>query len=146
MKALKVMIDIILLTLAVWTVSQWKTSNDVISDDNQEILEKVQKDITTDDLSDIRKTAQNDVYTSGAYSFTNLADEMAGKNVVDSNHDYIFNNGTDNNQWRKQHIQKRNPKRSVKNIIDKKDKPLLNRIWRKTYSPFFNIFFFKILL
>ena len=80
MKALKIMIIILLLTLAVGTVSAAEyISDDDISDDNQEILKTVQKDITTDGRSYIRKTAQNDIYTSGANSFASLADEMAGK-------------------------------------------------------------------
>ena len=71
-------------------------TEDAIGDDSKEILETVQEDITTDDSTDILKTTQNDIYTASDDSFTNLTDEINGKDVVDLTHDYKFNNETDN--------------------------------------------------
>ena len=71
-------------------------TEDAIGDDSKEILETVQEDITTEDSSDILETAQNDIYTASDDSFTNLTDEINGKDVVDLTHDYKFNNETDN--------------------------------------------------
>ena len=70
-------------------------TEDAIGDDSKEILETVQEDITTDDSSDILETAQNDIYTASDDSFTNLTDEINGKDVEDLTHDYKFNNETD---------------------------------------------------
>ena len=71
-------------------------TEDAIGEDSKEILETVQEDITTDDSSDVLETAQNDIYTASDDSFTNLTDEINGKDVVDLTHDYKFNNETDN--------------------------------------------------
>ena len=65
-------------------------TEDAIGDDSKEILETVQEDITTEDSSDVLETAQNDIYTASDDSFTNLTDEINGKDVVDLTHDYKF--------------------------------------------------------
>lgn len=71
-------------------------TEDSVGDDSQDILETVQGDITTDDSSDILETAQNDIYAVEEGSFTNLSDEITGKDAVNLTQDYKFNNKTDN--------------------------------------------------
>ena len=71
-------------------------ADDIVGDDSQEILKTVQEDITTYDNLDILDASQNDICTAGDDSFTNLADEIESKNVVELTHDYKFNNETDN--------------------------------------------------
>ena len=71
-------------------------TEDNVGDGSQDILETVQGDITTDDSSDILETAQNDIYTASEGSFTNLTDEITGKDAVNLTLDYKFNNKTDN--------------------------------------------------
>ena len=98
MRVLKILIVMLILIMSVGAVCAAESiADDAISDDGEEILETVQEDITTDDSSDILETTQNDIYTEGEDSFTNLADEIenAGSSL-DLNHDYTFNNETDN--------------------------------------------------
>ena len=96
MKALKILIVMLILIMSVGAVcaSESITEN-IVGDDSQNILETVQEDIATDDSTNILKTAQNDICTASDDSFTNLTDEIMGKNVVDLTHDYKFNNETD---------------------------------------------------
>ena len=97
MKALKILIVMLILIMSVGAVCAAESiTEDAIGDDSKEILETVQEDITTDDSTDILKTTQNDIYTASDDSFTNLTDEINGKDVVDLTHDYKFNNETDN--------------------------------------------------
>ena len=96
MKVLKILIVMLILIMSVEAVCAAESiSNDEISDDGNEILETVQEDITTDDSSDILKTTQNYIYMANDDSFTNLTDEIDGKDVGDLSHDYRFNNETD---------------------------------------------------
>ena len=97
MKALKIMIVMLVLIMSVGAVCAAENiTSDIVSDDSQDILETVHEDITTDDSSDILETTQNDICTAGDYSFTNLTNEIEGKDVVNLTHDYAFNNETDN--------------------------------------------------
>ena len=97
MKALKILIVMLILIMSVGAVCAAESiTEDAIGDDSKEILETVQEDITTEDSSDVLETAQNDIYTASDDSFTNLTDEINGKDVVDLTHDYKFNNETDN--------------------------------------------------
>ncbi|WP_296882953.1 C1 family peptidase [uncultured Methanobrevibacter sp.] len=97
MKALKILIVMLILIMSVGAVCAAESiSDNAIGDDSKEILKTVQEDITTEDSADILKTTQNDLYTASEDSFTNLTDEIAGKDVVDLTHDYKFNNETDN--------------------------------------------------
>ena len=97
MKVLKILIVMLILIMSVGAVCAAESiTEDAIGDDSKEILETVQEDITTEDSSDVLETAQNDIYTASDDSFTNLTDEINGKDVVDLTHDYKFNNETDN--------------------------------------------------
>ena len=97
MKILKILIFMLILIMSVGAVCAAENiSDDAIGDDSKKILKTVQEDITTDDSTDILKTTQNDIYTESDDSFTNLTDEINGKDVVDLSHDYKFNNETDN--------------------------------------------------
>ena len=97
MKALKILIVMLILIMSVGAVCAAESiTEDAIGDDSKEILETVQEDIATEDSSDVLETAQNDIYTASDDSFTNLTDEINGKDVVDLTHDYKFNNETDN--------------------------------------------------
>ena len=98
MKFWKIMIVVLLLIMFMGTVcAAENTTPDSINEDSPKILKTVQEDIATDQSSDTLKTTQNDVHTTGESSFTNLANEMEGKNILDLTHDYKFNNATDNN-------------------------------------------------
>ena len=97
MNVLKILIVMLILIMSVGAVCAAESiTEDAIGDDSKEILETVQEDIATEDSSDVLETAQNDIYTASDDSFTNLTDEINGKDVVDLTHDYKFNNETDN--------------------------------------------------
>ena len=97
MKALKILIVMLILIMSVGAVCAAENiSDDAICDGSKEILKTVQEDITTDDSTDILKTTQNNLYSENEYSFTNLTEEIGGKDVVNLTHDYKFNNETDN--------------------------------------------------
>ena len=100
MKSLKIMIVMLILIMSVGAVCAAENiTEDSVGDDSQDILETVQGDITTDDSSDILETAQNDIYAVEESSFTNLSDEITGKDAVNLTQDYKFNNKTDNKNW-----------------------------------------------
>ena len=97
MNVLKIMIVMLILIMTMGAVCAAENiADDIVGDDSQEILKTVQEDITTYDNLDILDASQNDICTAGDDSFTNLADEIESKNVVDLTHDYKFNNETDN--------------------------------------------------
>ena len=93
MRALKIMIVMLVLAMSVGAVC---AAEGITGDDGQEILETVPEDVTADDGSDILDATQNDIYKAGDDSFTNLTDEIDRNDVVELNHDYSFNNETDN--------------------------------------------------
>ena len=98
MKVLKIMIVMLILIMSVGAVcASQDTTENIIGDDSPEILKTVQEDIATEDSSDILKTTQNDIFTAGEGSFTNLTDEITGKDSIDLTRNYKFNNETDNN-------------------------------------------------
>ena len=97
MNVLKIMIVMLILIMTMGAVCAAENiADDIVGDDSQEILKNVQGDITTYDNLDILDASQNDICTAGDDSFTNLADEIESKNVVELTHDYKFNNETDN--------------------------------------------------
>ena len=95
MKALKILIIMLVLILSVGTACAAENITDAMDDDVYGISETVQDDTTTADDLNILKTTQNDIYAAEDDSFTNLTDEMSGKDVAVLTHDYRFNNQTD---------------------------------------------------
>ena len=57
----------------------------------------ISEDIVSDVDDDHLEITDNDVYTAGESSFSNLTDEIENTGTsLDLNHDYTFNNETDN--------------------------------------------------
>ncbi|WP_298524320.1 C1 family peptidase [uncultured Methanobrevibacter sp.] len=82
MKVLKITIIMLIILISVGTVC---AAEDICDDE------------MGDDSQDILKTTQNDIYSVGEDSFANLTDEIGSTGIsLDLNHDYAFNNETDN--------------------------------------------------